>query len=353
MTLYDCVADLPLTISGSDRTSRRREMVGETTRVTSTFVLLAEDEFGAGEDITHEAVDHEALPDTLPFDFAGEYTFDEFSQSLEAVDLFPTKSPERESSRAYRRWALESAALDLALKQNDTTLASRIGRERSPVRFVVSTPVPDGDTTRVERILAVNPTCEFALEPTDEWTADTFARLAETDAVRVLDLNGQSGGDGDSQAPNPEFYRRVFETLSDAIVADPVVSDDVHDLLAANSDRLSLGASVRSTADIRDAPFEPSWCRIVPSRFGTVRSLLETIEYCAEQDISMYGGGQCELCVGRGHIQLLASLFYPDGPNDVAPRAYNKPTIRADLISSPLEPPEAPTGMEWKQLEFE
>ena len=103
MTLYDCIADLPLTISGSDRTSRRREMVGETTHVTSTFVLLAEDEFGAGEDITHEAVDHEALPDTLPFDFAGEYTFDEFSQSLEAVDLFPTKPPEREVSRAYRR----------------------------------------------------------------------------------------------------------------------------------------------------------------------------------------------------------------------------------------------------------
>jgi hypothetical protein len=114
-----------------------------------------------------------------------------------------------------------------------------------------------------------------------------------------------------------------------------------------------LGASVHSTANLRGTPFEPDWCSIAPSRFGTVRSLLETIEYCAEQDISMYGGGQCELCVGRGHIQLLASLFYPDGPNDVAPRAYNNPTIRADLISSPLEPPEAPTGMEWKQLEFE
>jgi len=67
----------------------------------------------------------------------------------------------------------------------------------------------------------------------------------------------------------------------------------------------------------------------------------------------MYGGGQCELCVGRGHIQLLASLFYPDGPNEIAPRAYNKPTVKADLHSSPLEPPENPTGMEWKQLEFE
>jgi hypothetical protein len=353
MTLYDCIADLPLTISGSDRTSRRREMAGEATRVTSTFVLLAEDEFGAGEDVTHEAVDHEALPDTLPFNFAGEYTFDEFSQSLEAVDLFPTKPPEREVSRAYRRWAVESAALDLALKQNDMTLASRFGRERSPVGFVVSTPIPDGDTTQVEEILAVNPTCEFALKPTDGWTTDTLARLAETDAVRVLDLSEQSDGNDDNQAPNPQLYRQVFETFPDAIVSDPVVSHDVHDLLAANSDRLSLGASVRSAEDIRDAPFEPDWCSIAPSRFGTVRSVLETIEYCTEQDIRMYGGGQCELCVGRGHIQLLASLFYPDGPNEVAPRAYNKPASKANLRSSPLEPPEDPTGMEWKQLEFE
>ncbi|WP_340101951.1 hypothetical protein [Salinibaculum salinum] len=353
MTLYDRVAGLPLTISGSDRTSRCREMAGEATRVTSTFVLLGEDEFGAGEDVTHEPVDHEALPEPLTFDFAGEYTFDEFSQSLKAVDLFPTKPPEYEISRTYRRWAVESAALDLALKQNDTTLASRFGRERAPVRFVASPPVPDGDPTRVGEILAVNPACEFALQPTDAWTADTFATLAETDAVRVLDLNDQPEGVDDGRAPDFALYHRVFETFPDGVVADPAVSDDVRDLLATNAERLSWGRSIRSVADLRDAPFEPNWCSIAPSRFGTVRSLLETIEYCEDQDINMYGDGQCELCVGRGHIQLLASLFYPDGPNDVAPRAYNKPTTKTDLRASPLEPPEDPTGAEWKHLEFE
>ena len=35
----------------------------------------------------------------------------------------------------------------------------------------------------------------------------------------------------------------------------------------------------------------------------------------------MYGGGMGENGVGRGQIQLLASLFHPDGPNDVAPSA--------------------------------
>ena len=39
----------------------------------------------------------------------------------------------------------------------------------------------------------------------------------------------------------------------------------------------------------------------------------------------MYGGGQFELGPGRGQIQLLASIFHPDTPNDVAPGGYNVP----------------------------
>ncbi len=36
-----------------------------------------------------------------------------------------------------------------------------------------------------------------------------------------------------------------------------------------------------------------------------------------------YGGGQYELGAGRGQIQLLAALFHPDGPNDIAPGGYD------------------------------
>ncbi|QFU83219.1 hypothetical protein [Natronorubrum aibiense] len=351
MTLYDRLADLPLTIETSERTSRRRETASEGTRVTSTFVLLSGTEFGAGEDVTHEVVDHEALPEPPVFDFAGEYTVDEFSRSLEAVDLFPTKPPEREVSRHYRRWALESAALDLALKQNDTTLAARLDRTRSPVRFVASAPVPDGDPTRVESILAVNSACEFKLSPTAAWSADTVETLAATDAVRVLDLQDQCAESTDDSQPAPERYQRVLEAFPDAIVEDPAVSDDVRPLLRANADRLSWDAPIHGVEDLRSRPFPPRWCTITPSRFGTVRSLLETIEYCLDHGIRMYGGGQSELCVGRGHIQLLASLFYPDGPNDVAPRSYNEPAVRTELRASPLEPPEILTGLEWKDIE--
>ena len=55
----------------------------------------------------------------------------------------------------------------------------------------------------------------------------------------------------------------------------------------------------------------------------------------------MYGGGQFELGVGRRHIQVLASLFYPDGPNDVAPSEYNVGGPRAGLPQCHSRPPEA------------
>jgi hypothetical protein len=61
----------------------------------------------------------------------------------------------------------------------------------------------------------------------------------------------------------------------------------------------------------------------------------------------MYGGGQFELGVGRGHIQYLASIFHPDTPNDVAPGGYNDPEAVAGLPSSPLSVEARETGFRW------
>ena len=61
----------------------------------------------------------------------------------------------------------------------------------------------------------------------------------------------------------------------------------------------------------------------------------------------MYGGGQFELGPGRGQIQYLASLFHPDGPNDVAPGGFNEPEVPPGLPSSPLPVAVEPTGFRW------
>jgi len=74
----------------------------------------------------------------------------------------------------------------------------------------------------------------------------------------------------------------------------------------------------------------------------TTEALLECIERCDEKGIRMYGGGQFELGAGRRQIQKLASVFYPDGPNDVAPSEYNDGPPRPGLPTSPLPAFEGP-----------
>jgi hypothetical protein len=61
----------------------------------------------------------------------------------------------------------------------------------------------------------------------------------------------------------------------------------------------------------------------------------------------MYGGGQFELGVGRGHIQYLASLFHADTPNDTAPTGFNEVDPPAGLPTSPLEPASSAVGFRW------
>ena len=50
----------------------------------------------------------------------------------------------------------------------------------------------------------------------------------------------------------------------------------------------------------------------------------------------MYGGGQFELGPGRGQIQLLASLYHPDTPNDVSPSGFHVADPPPGLPESPL-----------------
>jgi hypothetical protein len=95
---------------------------------------------------------------------------------------------------------------------------------------------------------------------------------------------------------------------------------------------------------VRGLPFAPRVLNSKPSRFGSLERLLDFYDYAAAEDIELYGGGQWELGVGRDQIQLLASLFHPDGPNDVAPREYNAPEVEDGLPTSPLELQAAPSG---------
>ncbi len=184
MSLYERVADLPLTVEGVAYERRERETT-KFTRATTLVSLSGDGEVGTGEDVTYDAELH-PIPDE--FDLAGEYTLDSFSTEIGRLDLFPDERDVDDHFRHYRRWAVESAALDLALRQADTDLGALVGREYDPVRFVVS-PVL-GDPPSADRIRAWHdrdPDLEFKLDADEGWTDDLLADLSG-EGVRVVDF---------------------------------------------------------------------------------------------------------------------------------------------------------------------
>jgi len=337
---YEPIADLPVTVEHERRRQRRADTTSGFERVTTEVVLSGDGTTGAGEDVTYEAGAHAALADAGPVVPTGEFRFREFSAAVGAAELFPCREPDGPAARRYRRWAVESAGLELALAQNDVDLGTLLGREPEPVRFVVSTRLGDPPTAdRVRSLLDHDPDLEFKLDPTPDWDAALVAELAATGTVRLLDLKGYYEGTAVDTPADPALYELVVDGFPDAVIEDAAVEPDTRALLEASADRLSFDYPVAGVDDLRDLPVAPRWLNVKPSRFGTVASLVETLAYCEREGITTYGGGQFELGVGRDQIQALAALTSPDAPNDVAPRAYNDPDATPDALpSSPLDP---------------
>lgn len=329
--LYGRIAALPLDIDGYRLERRSLDVSSGFTRVTTTVILEGGGERGRGEDVGYEAADHDGYPADL--DLTGEWSVDGFSVRLGRVELF-SREPKRAADRDYRRWAFESAAMDLGLRQAGLSLGEALGRAYRPVRFVVSTRLD------IRPWLDIDPTLEFKLDPTPEWDRDTMEAIAATGRVRAVDFKGFYEGTVVDLAPDPDLYRAVAEIFPDAILEDPAWTEETAAALAGHEERIAWDAPIHSIEDVDRMPVAPRWLNVKPSRFGTARRLLDTIEACERRGIACYGGGQFELGVGRAQIQALASLFYADAPNDVAPSAYNAPGPEPGLPSSPLPAPD-------------
>ena len=341
---YDPVAKLSLTVESLDYEQFSQETSSDFTRVTTVFHLSGDGETGRGEDVTYDTEDHERLASALDAgEFSlptGQFTFGEFSNALDDVALFPNGEPGQEAAHDYRRWGVESAALDLALRQNGTSLPDLLSRQHEPVRFIASTRLGDPPTTnRVDEIRSRSPGIGFKLDPTPDWDEALVADLRARDAVRVVDLKGHYEGTTVDAEASPEFYRRIVEGFPDAVVEDPLLTEETRPIFEGEEGRVSWDSPIHSLADVDELSWEPSWLNVKPSRFGTVEELFRTLSWALENGVTLYGGGQFELSVGRGQAQELASVCYPDGPNDLAPSVYNEETLPPELPHSPIAVP--------------
>ena len=315
MPLYDAVKDLPLTIERVELEPHALPLE-HMTRRTTVVRLHGSGHEGVGEDVSYDEELHLAFSlDALP-DLVGEHTVASFSSLAEGQP-------------GYRQWGLESAALDLALRQAGRSLGEAVGREPRPVTFVVSQNNP-------REWLAVAPELRFKLDASDSWTDEVVAELASTGKVDVVDLKGLYDGDWVDATPSAELYGRVAAAFPQAWLEDARIDDGTRSALEPHRDRLTWDFPIHSVGDVEALEWRPRCLNSKPSRFGSVQRLFDFYDHCAASGIEVYGGGQFELGPGRGQIQHLASLFHPDTPNDVAPKEYNAGGPRAGLPQSPL-----------------
>jgi hypothetical protein len=305
MSTYDALAGLALAVDGYTLHGLERDVSSDFTRRTTIVTLHGGGETGVGEDVTYDGGEQEQLQRAGPVhDFGGAHTIDSFSELLGSLDLFPQGAPEHDAWRNYRRWAFESAALDLALRQADRSLAGALGREPRPVRFVVSLRLGEPPSFgRVLDVLDTYPGTRFKLDPTSDWDEALVDRLLALDAVETVDLKGAYRGTVVDQPVDAVLYRLVAEGFPTAWIEDPDLSSPAADAaLEPHRDRISWDAVIHSVADIEALPFAPRGLNIKPSRFGSLRALLDAYDYCIARSMTLYGGGQFELGAGRGQI---------------------------------------------------
>jgi len=352
--IYDRLAELPLRIEGYELTAHDREF-GDFTRPSTVVHLHGEGKEGIGEDVVYTPLDHIAHRDAGPvLDLTAATTLGAACELIGTLDLFAAAPPEYPASRHYRRWAYESAALDLALRQGGLALWEVVERDPQPLRFVCSTRLTSfGDeqarssTEALTNRLARYPELEFKLDPENDWDARLIEEIAGLAPVRVLDLKGMYVGTPVDVDTDPELYRAVAERFPDAYLEDPDINDETREVLAPFDDRITWDAPLHSLADVKERARKAINSK--PSRFGSLAELLDIYEYCDANGIAVYGGGQGEVECGRGQIQYLASLFHASTPNDVAPSGYNDPAVPAGMPTSPMDPAPSETGFRWAE----
>jgi hypothetical protein len=321
MSLYDHVRSLPLHIDGYYLEPLEREVARGFTLRRTVVVLHGRGEEGRGEEVDYDPqtqTTFQADEGKLPL--AGEHTLESFS-------LLQSGQTE------YRRWAFESAALDLALRQAGLSLADAVEREAQPLRFVVSTRVAN-----VPGWLEVDPDLHFKLDPDATWTDDVVSTLRN---VETVDFKGIYRGAFGSP-PDAALYRRIADAFPEAWIEDPALTPETTKVLEPHRDRVTWDAGIHEWSDVEALPFPPRTLNCKPSRFGSVKRLFDFYDGCQAHGIGLYGGGQYELGPGRAQIQLLASIFHPDAPNDVAPGGYNAVSAVSGLPRSPLAPASEP-----------
>lgn len=331
MDAWDRLRQLPLHVTHLRWERLALPLPGNWTRATRLLTLGGPaGKRGHGEDVSWVEVPMEELDALYPaevLEFDG--TLGDWSARLDAHEqspAFTAAAADRQSEPDFLRWAVESAGMELALHQSETSLAEVLGREATALRFCLSMGLGSPPSTERLRGWLGHGGYRFKLDASPAWDEPTVSELAALDCVDVVDMKAYYQGTRVDNPVDAGLYQRVADGLPEVVLEDLLPNDETLPLLRANQQRLAWDAPIHAFEDLDDVVpdgIRPGYLNIKPSRFGTWRKLLAAYDGAARAGMRCYGGGQFELGHGRAQIQALAALFHPDAANDVAPLAFH------------------------------
>lgn len=303
--LADALSILPITIEECEVALDQVSVAGyydEAPRPTAIVTLRGGGAAGVGESVAWSTEDQErfaaACPALVP---TGARTLAEIQQATSVAS-------------AHDRAAIESAALDLALRQASTNLFVAAGRKPRPVRFCRSlgreaVTRAGGPLEALRALRAGDPAARVKLD-TDPagWSESTWRALASTRRVVVVDFKRQ--GDAKQVA-------LAHRHLPTAWLEDPPL--EALDAAAPWQGRVALDGYVLSAADLAPPIAAPGAVNVKAPRVGGTLEALRVLELCATNGWEAYVGGMFEVGPGRRQARILASLFTPLAWNDLAP----------------------------------
>lgn len=298
--LAAALADLPVVIDRAIAVTSAADVPSYGgLRPTSTVTLDGAGRRGEGEHVGWTESAHATFRKTLArWDLSGSWRIAALVHALRERGLDP-----------YDRAAIEMAAIELALRQRGTTLATLAGVVPEPVSVVVSFGLVADPAAEAAR----HPGAALKVDVDPGWPDAAWQGLAATGRVAILDWKSTG---------NAAAYQRALAWLPGVLHEDPL-----EPYPAAIGERLSLDAPVTEPSALDGTAAVA--CNVKPARMGSVLDAVRTAARCERRGIAVYVGGMFEVGVGRRQLRDLAAVLSPDGPNDLAPIALAEPAANS------------------------
>jgi hypothetical protein len=237
----------------------------------------------------------------------------------------------------YERAALESALIDLAMRQAGASLADLVGSGSGRLRWVASFGSMADPRPHLTRGRPGDPRPELKLDVHPDWSDEVMIALQAERRVVILDFK-EEGSIESSRRLSAAFPRAIFE--------DPP-GGSRHPLVARDR-------RLHRAEDVAAPIGRGEWVNLKGPRMGGFLELLRGLERVPPGGGRAYFGGMFEVGPGREQARQLAAIFCPDAPNDLAPLEGGASSLRGESPSSiRLDQPGFGATQDWLRLPLE